>query len=171
MAIAVQVFGKTSVKHAYPGGTAALVVLGEATDMITPQQRVFFHNVPGDAHGGPQGPPIEVQYLGQMIVAQIQMSQWDSTEANKLTKRHLATEGTILDAEIGVLMLLTRSHRFTFVNTSHTLNVPCCIIREPQEHGRGTKWSEMNITFEGHRAPPTHPKAGILYNNDGTNPV
>ena len=172
MAEAIQIFGKTEISTATPSATGTVTELGTAIDMIEPEERVFLHNVPSDAHGGPQGPPVEVQWLGQMAIIPIRMSVWDSTQVDILRKGHHAALGVIADGEIGSLLFgdgtttYTGSHRLLLNNTGAPINFTNCIIREPISASRGTKFSECNIIFEAHRAPPGHSQAGKIWTSD-----
>jgi len=164
MAQAVQVSGLVTVKITVPGGS--IQTLGEQSDMTEIREQAFFHNVPGDRNGGPQGPPIEVQWLGSIAIIRCDLSSWDATVVDSLRKRAVnATLGTTIQTEVGKLMLDSNGIRLTLDCATRPLNFPCCIVREPIQYGKGTKFSTMAVEFEAHKKP-SGAKAGVLFDTD-----
>jgi len=164
MAQGIQVSGLVTVKVVVPNGSIA--TLGEQTDMTEVREQAFFHNVPGDRNGGPQGPPIEIQWLGAICVIRCDLSSWDSVVVDSLRKRAAnATLGTTIQTEVGKLMLKDNGIRLILDCANRPLNFPCCIVREPIQYGKGTKFSTMAIEFEAHKKPDGT-KAGVLFDTD-----
>lgn len=175
MAINVQKTGVITPKISAPpvAASSALTILGEATDMYDVQERAFYHNVPGDRNGGPQGPPIEVQDLGSIFVISFALSSFDPVEVDKIRQRARTTLGAIDQADIGNFLLLTGSFRICLdptpddaTATADVRNFWCCLARDPIGYNLGTKFQEMRFQFEAHKAPPTHVKAGIIQDTD-----
>ena len=149
--------------------SAALATLGHATDVIDTQERAFYHDVPGDRNGGPQGPPIEIQYLGGIYVINFRLSSYNATTIALLRKRSInATLGVVLQSEIGDFMLTTNGIRLLLMTEAagDVRNFWTCLVREPIQVGAGTKYSEWVFSFEAHRPPCGHAKAGILMDSD-----
>lgn len=186
----IQVAGKSNLYLGFPGNNyASLIQIGEQMDETSLTVNKFTHDVPGDSHGGPQGPPIEKQQLGMTVSGRFQLSKW-SQIAKRLIEKHAvnATEGKITDSEIGSLMLRDRSFRIVIAPSKPNLipfgeedagkdwffrNFPCCVVSDPVEYGQGTKFSVLSFSFEAHRVPVGHPyaianttNAGIVYNRD-----
>lgn len=164
----INVTGLTDIQVAVPY-TGALQKLGHATDMVEQEARGFFHDVPGDRNGGPQGPPIEVQFLGEIYIVNFAMSSFSRTVADVLEARAIKTSsGVIQQAAVGSLVLAGKSVRLLLHNLADTdtINFWCAFVRQPWRMGRGTKFSELVLSFECHRPPCGHPKAGIIWDRD-----
>jgi len=160
MALVVVKTGLVTLKAEFSAGT--IVDVGQAENMTEVREIPFWHNVPGDAHGGPEGPPIEIQFLGAIAKIRITMSKWDTTHVATIRKFAVATQGTILAAEVGTLMLANKTFRIILsaVSLPLPLNFPCVFPRDPVEYAVGTKYSAMMIEFEAHK----HPTTEVLYN-------
>ncbi len=160
--------GLIDIKIAVPF-SGSLTQLGRATDQIRQSRRTFYHDVPGDANGGHQGPPIETQFLGEIWSVSMSLSTWNPTAINLLqTMACMATQGVVTQAEIGALVMTAKSIRL-LLDTSDSGDVRnywCALVREPIQIEVGTKYSEWVVGFECHRPPCGHAKAGIIYDAD-----
>jgi hypothetical protein len=165
----INVTGKVTLKLQFVnGGSNELLTLGEAQDMHDIEERSFWHNVPGDRHGGPQGPPIEVQYLGSIAVVRVELSRWDTVVMDELRKRKVygTTLGTIVATDVGNAMLATRAFRLLLSTLTRPLNFPCVILRDAIPYGMGSKFTSVGLQFECHRMPATIASwaaEGVLY--------
>lgn len=172
MADAINLTGKVDVKLQFTAA-GTLSKLGETMDMTDIEERAFFHNVPGDRHGGPQGPPIEVQWLGSMCVVRMDLSRWDTVVFDELRKRkiHTGTLGTVALTDVGKLMLTANMFRLCLVSTTRPLNFPCVLLRDAIPFGMGTKFTSIGLQFECHRMPETVASwaaEGVLYDTNVT---
>lgn len=156
--------GVTEVKVDISG---SLVTLGYTLDMAEVRDQSFHHDVPGDQHGGPQGPPIDIQLLGRIAHVRVEMSKYDKTVEQTLRAR-LKNEGAgnagIMDtADIGTLMIQdAKTFRVVLSNANDPRNFPICLIREPIEVGAGTKFSTLILEFEAHRNQST----GVIWDTE-----
>lgn len=170
MTEAINVTGKVDLMVQFVSGENYLLKLGEAMDMHDIEERSFFHNVPGDRHGGPQGPPIEVQYLGSIVVIRAELSRWDPDVFDELRKRKAnATAGAVLLSEVGAPMLGGNYFRVLLSSVARPLNFPCVLLRDAIPYGMGSKFSSLGVQFECHRMPATvagWAAEGTLYNTD-----
>src|SRR5262245_42804925 len=173
MADYIQVPGKVDIKVASPPN-APLNKLGEAVDNIQVQERDFWYDVPGDRHGGREGPPIEQQWLGTVVIITMDLSRWDPTVADLVRNKAVrATAGTVALSEVGTLVLRDKSFRLVLdpiKDVAFRRNFVCAIASEPITYGEGTKWSQLSIQWTCHRAPDGHPYAGVVFNADVANP-
>jgi hypothetical protein len=184
MAEYIQVAGKSNLYIGFPSNSyATLVKIGEQIDETRLTVQKFLHDVPGDRHGGPQGPPIEKQQLGMMVRGQFSLSRWDPVVRRLIEAHNVnATEGKMTDAEIGSLLLRDRSFRICIAPSKPNpipfgeidagkdwfyRNFPCAIITDPIECGQGTKFSVLSFGFEAHRVPEGHPYALAFSSNVG----
>lgn len=165
MALAVQKTGLVSHYTKAPG-QQALTLTGYAMDQTRIREQPFWLDVPGDENGGPQGPPIDVQWLGETVQIQIEMSKWDATQVALLRKYVTATQGTILNYEVGTLMFANKSIELLCYAPQAPLPLyfPCCLLREPVEYGAGTKFASVQLFFTAYK----HPTSGVLYSQDTT---
>lgn len=190
MASYIQVAGKSSLLIGFPDDDyATLDVLGEQMDDTQISVQPIFHDVPGDAQGGPQGKPIEKQLLGYDVRGQFNLSKWDPAVVRQIRKFAMTADGKISDAEIGSLMLRDRSLRiYIYPSKSNPIpvgaqdagedyyawNFPCCLVTSPIETGQGTKFSACRFSFEAFRVPdghtlaPTDPTEGLIWDKDDT---
>lgn len=164
MAEQIQVAGKVTVKVDTTGG-GTTETLGECLDMAETTDQAFYHDVHGDSHGGPQGPPIDIQFLGRIIRVRCELSRYDQDVADKIRARlrsnGAALAGTVQTADIGALMIQdNKTMRVVLANTNNPLNFLTCIVREPIELPVGTKFSSLMFEFEAHRNQST----GVIYN-------
>ncbi len=167
MTDAINVTGRVEVKIQLAVGAGQLVKLGECLDMADVEDRAYWNPIAGDRHGGPQGPPIDIQYLGSIYVVRMELSRWDTTVWDALKKRKVqATAGTILLAEVGTLMLGSNAFRLLLHSTTRPLNFPAAVLRDSVQFGMGTKFTSLGLTFECHRCQDGTARDGILYNAD-----
>tara|TARA_R100000742_G_C4278390_1_gene101133 strand:+ start:1872 stop:2573 length:702 start_codon:yes stop_codon:yes gene_type:complete len=174
----VNVAGLVRVQIAYPLW-GSLYELGIATDSIEISERAFYHDVPGDRNGGPQGPPVEVQKLGEVHTISMRLSTWNKAEMQQLeewyhdedadadpaggadgenrneTLSPYGTRGTMAQWDVGEVLLARRGFRLCLETSdlNDTRNYWCCIMREPKTFAIGTKFTEQSLTFEAHRYP------------------
>lgn len=164
----VNVFGKCNIFLSVPGyNSGNMNKLGESMDMLPFEQNHFTKEVPGDANGGPDGPPIEVQWLGITYTIRLELSKYDPALALWMETRGVnATNGTILDSEIGKLMLANASSRLCIVSavSGTVVNFPTCLIREAISYSKGTKFETFSATIVAYRSQST----GIIKNAVGT---
>lgn len=160
--------GLVNIQVAFPSEAATLYHLGHATDQIDIQSRPYLIDVPGDRNGGPQGPPIEIQQIGQVYIISFVCSTVVLTTVNKLQSWWFATPGRVSQGEVGQFVMSTKYVRLLLQAPSSSTNFVCCVPREPIRFGIGTKYSEYAFQFEAHRAPCGHPNADVIWNTDTT---
>ena len=159
----VNVAGLVRVQIAYPAW-GAVHELGVTTDSINITERQYFHDVPGDRNGGPQGPPVEVQKLGEVHNIQLRMSTWNKAEMQQLEEWYhdenadgtsSPHRGSVKQWDVGEVVLAKRGIRLLLEteDLNDTRNYWCCIMREPKSFAIGTKFTEQSLTFEAHRYP------------------
>lgn len=162
MAIAVNVAGPALVKVG-TGAEGALESLGYTGRGADVQSQGFFVDVPGDQNGGEQGPPIDVQYLGEICRVRLELTKYDEAIALKIRSRLLAgTEGT--PGTAGTLMFgETKTVRVLLNTTNNPMNFPRAFIRNAWEMNKGTIYSRLVLEFEAHKDA-----VGVLYNSTTT---
>lgn len=162
MTVQVNVAGVNTVS-VDTGTSNALEALGVPLDTPSITDRSFELDVHGDAHGGPDGPPIDVQFLGRVIDVRIEFSTYDRAVLNKIYSRLNGGSGdetTVATADIGDLYFQeSRSFRVLINNANDPRNYLRCIFRNPIEVGVGTKFSRLVIDFTAYRNA-----SGVLYN-------
>tara|TARA_E500000331_G_scaffold334457_1_gene359655 strand:+ start:325 stop:825 length:501 start_codon:yes stop_codon:yes gene_type:complete len=157
MASDIQILGPATIKV---NGN----ILGYSADMVSVTLQAFHHDVPGDHHGGPQGPPIAVQYLGQIARIRLELSHWDIAEYRKVADRTNAAgnAGVRIDnGKVGQLVYDASSvadgnlgtYQVEILNASgNGYQFEHCICREAVEFNAGSKYSTLNCEFEAHRS-------------------
>lgn len=102
MAIAIHALGKCQIL-VNTGTSNALEVLGYSEDQVQIEERVFRHDVHSDELGGPEGPPINVQKLGEIHSVSFSLINFDLAVYKKVAaKVHGGTYGE--EVQSGTLM-------------------------------------------------------------------
>lgn len=167
MADQVNKAGRVEIKVQQSVGAGNLKKLGESIDMTDVEDRSFWHNVPGDRRGGPQGPPIEVQYLGSIYIVRMELSRWDPTVYDELITRNALTAlGAPALTDCGKLMLEDNAIRLLLHSTTRPMNFPCAILRDSVQFGMGTKYTGVALQFECHVCIDGTARDGTLYDSD-----
>ncbi len=160
MAMTVHTAGITTVKIKIASDSSLPLSLGQTRNYAEVTKEAFFLDVPGDANGGDDGPPIEIQYLGEICRVRVELTKYDNTVANLVRARlNGGTAGT--PGTAGSLMFAgTNIVRLVLDNANDPRNFNRAIPRMPIEIGRGTKYSTLICEFECHKD-----SAGLLYDN------
>lgn len=157
MATAIIVDGVAIVKTCTTGGT--LAELGRTRNGVTITENLFTGDVHGDDNGGDEGPPIDVQYFGEIHVVRCELTKYDETEANKV-RAGLAggTAGT--PGTSGSLYFQGAAYwRLLIHSTTRPRNYLGAIFKEPKEVNKGTKFSTLVVTSTCYKD-----STGVMYN-------
>ncbi len=152
MAITVNVDGVTKVNF----GAADLGYTRNGVDVTL---EGFFIDIPGDQNGGDDGPPIDVQYLGEIARVRAELTKYDTAVALTVYERYTAsaagvpviTPGNSLMRQDGQFKELILS------SAARTMTFSMAIPRSPIEVNKGTKFSTLVCEFE------CHSDAGTVY--------
>jgi len=148
--------------------TGSLQKLGESLDMIDIEERVYTHNVPGDRYGGPQGPPIEQQFLGEIHVVRMELSRWDPTVWDLVRKRGVrSAAGSHASGDVGKLLLQDRSIRLLLDCATRPVNYPCALVNSSLQYAKGTKFTSVSLQCECHVCQ-TGDQANVLWDRTTT---
>lgn len=146
MAVQVNVWGLTLVKFA--GNN-----IGYTRNGVDITKEGFFLDVAGDEFGGDDGPPIDVQYLGELVRVRCELTKFDPDNAKRIYRRKdtnalgefTNVPGSTLmnqDAQAAELVLNSNGvDHYTFKNA---------FPRAPIEINKGTKFSTLVCEFECH---------------------
>lgn len=157
MAAAVQVAGACLIQV---NAGAGIESLGYSVNGVDATAEAFWIDVPGDENGGEQGPPIEIQFLGEIARIRMELSKWDSSVFAKVEARlKSATAGT--PSTPGTLVFANSLDMRLLLNaTNFDRNFPRAIPRGAIEMNRGTRWARAVIEWECHKDA-----TGVLYNS------
>ena len=157
----VNVAGLALIRTAIGGG--ALADFGYTQNGVQITTEGHSINVPGDENGGDDGPPIEIQYLGETARVRLEMTKWDTVVGNQLAAR-LAGGAPGAPGMPGSLVFAGGKYFRLVIQTANldkSWNFPCAVLtRTPIEINVGTKFSRLVCEFECYK----HPLTGILYN-------
>lgn len=171
MATTVQLAGATKIRVAIPNvnlgnGTGNLADFGWTRNGATVTYEDYFLDVPGDQHGGDDGPPIEVQWLGSIARIRCEMTKWDFDIFEEIAARVASTTFGLSDISNtsanektpGQLMFTgAKTLRVLLLNANDIRNFPRCLVRSGIECNYATKYTSPIIEFEAHA--------------DGTSPI
>ena len=125
--------------------------------------------VPGDENGGDDGPPVEIQYLGQTARVRLELTKFDPNVSDLVLARlALGTLGTPITTGTPTGTLLFADQQFfrLVINSPiRPFNFPCAVLaKAPQELNVGTKFQRHIIEAECYK----HPTTGVLWNRSVT---
>lgn len=160
MSETVHVAGACAVKVDVLG--SGLAVLGYTVNGVNIDEREHVENVPGDEHGGDNGPPIDQVLLPPLHLIHLEMSKWDDAVLAQVARRIKATTSTAGVSTWPVLMrgsdaymrLLLLGPNFV---RNYTLARPTGDI---SINGIGLRSSRARLTFEAHVTTAT----GVMFN-------
>ena len=178
MAVEVQVPGRCNIRVSIDDG-ANYNSLGFTQDGVELTFEPFTLDVPGDEHGGTDGPPIDVQFLGMIVRIRLQLTSWDTAVWKTIeTRINDGVFGEVQQADIGALMF---SHKYQLsieplpsrdlTNAADfDFEFERVIFKSGHEVNVGTKFATLVIEAEGHRDPsdPSQAAAQIF---DQTKPA
>lgn len=157
MALSITVDGPALVKTG-TGSAFALEELGYSINGIMILEEAFMGDVPGDQNGGDLGPPIDVQYFGQIDRVRCEFSKWDVDVMDKISPRinganpgEITTPGSLYAAN-------SYGYRVLILPTNNPRNYLFGIPRTPIERNKGTRFTRMVVEFECHAV------SGVLWN-------
>ena len=166
MAAIIQVPGACLVRVG-TGGTGAsptLEDLGYTVNGADITHEVMMDDIPGDQNGGDSGPPIDIQYYGQIARVRLEMSKWDTTVLHKLVPRlHTAGAGALaaMNTQTVGTLVAGGAAAFRLVLIPATagagtgpmvgpINFSIAVPRGPMEVNKGSKWARLVLDFECH---------------------
>jgi len=156
MPAAVNVFGPAAISVDVGSGLTALGYTRQGAEI---RDQAFWIDVPGDQYGGDQGPPIDVQYLGEIARIRLELTKWDETVATNLRAR-LAGDTEGQPGTPGTLMFGgSKCSRLLINPTTGPWNFPRAFLRDVWEMNKGTKYSTLVLEYEAHKDAN-----GVLYN-------
>lgn len=150
MALTIQVDGKALIQIASPAN-GTLEDLGYTMNGVEITENLYVGDVSGDENGGEEGPPIDIQYFGQVDVIRMLFTKWDEAVLNKI--RAALAGGTA--GTPGVSGTLYFQGAVSFQLKINTANRPRIyrnvIFREPKEINKGTKHSRAMIVATAYK--------------------
>jgi hypothetical protein len=162
MAATIQVAGLASVK-VDSGVANAIELIGYTENGVEIQENQFTYDVHGDENGGDQGPPIDVQNLGQVDIIRMTFTKWDDAIMAKIrpaakggTAGTVPTPGALAIQGSGTFRLLIDAPNFD-------RNYTTVIFREAKEMNVGTKHSKAVIVAHGYKNA-----SGVVWNTTMT---
>lgn len=160
MASTVHVAGAAQIKLD-TGSSNALEELGYTINGAEIREEIFMENVPGDENGGDAGPPIDVQYFGEVHHVRLELSKWDASIAAKvLPVLYGGTAG--VTGTPGTLMAQgSKTYRLVINSSTEPRNYPRAFLRNQKETNKGTKFSRLVLDFECHASAAG---GGTVYN-------
>lgn len=152
--------GPALIRVAIPGvASGALQDLGYTEDGADVVRNPFWAEVKGDQNGGTEGPPIDIQWLGETATIRMVLTRFDITVATAVSCRVAnSTAGT--PAAAGTLMFEeNKSMRLLISTTNRPLNFPRALVRGTNEINKSVKFQRYILEWECHKDAN-----GVLFN-------
>jgi hypothetical protein len=158
MAATIQVAGLVTVK-ADTGSAHSLETLGYTENGVEIQENMFTYDVHGDENGGDQGPPIDVQNMGQVDIIRMTFTKWDDAVMAKI--RPTAYGGTAGTSPTAGALAIQGSGTFRLLidGVNFDRNYTTVIFREAKELNVGTKHSKAVVVAHGYKNA-----SGVIWN-------
>lgn len=121
----------------------------------------FFLDVPGDENGGDDGPPVDVQFMGETATIRLELTKYVPAIAEQLESRFSNGSGGTPGAA-GTLMFgesPSVSWRVLILTTNRVRNFLRAFPRNVIELNKGTRFSTLVVEFEAHKGA-----GGVLWN-------
>ena len=142
------------------GSASALETVGYTRNGAEVIREGYFLDVPGDQNGGDDGPPIEIQYLGEIARVRLELTKWDSAITAKFEQRLKGSVTVGTPATTGGLMFAGGfTYRLLIQTTLLIRNFTRAFPRAAFEINQGTKWAAFICEFECHKDG-----SGVLFN-------
>lgn len=158
MAATIIVDGLATIKIASPA-SGSLDTLGYTMNGAEITERVYPYNVYTDENGGDAGPPVDIQYMGEVHQIRLLLTKYDNAILNKI-RAGLAggTAGT--PGTAGTLYFQgTSAWRLLIHSVSDPRNYTRVVFTEPKEVNKGTKHSQALVIATAYKDG-----SGVLYN-------
>lgn len=130
------------------GASNAMELLGWTRGGLEIMERAFMPELKSDVSGGPEGPPQDFQYLGEMHTLTAELAQFNTAILAKLARRVNAgvasrTKGMLVGCSTGYFRVL-------FLSTNFVRNYTRVFITDPINWPTvGTPASFPRISFTG----------------------
>lgn len=158
MAMTIQVDLASLIRIASPAA-GSLEDLGYTMNGTEITEQVYTYPVMGDQNGGDAGPPIDVQYMGEIHIIRLLLTKYDEAVINKIraglaggTAGTPGTKGTLYFQQTSAWRLLVNT-------TNRPRNYTRVIFSEPKEINKGTKHSQALVVARAYEDA-----SGVLYN-------
>jgi len=164
----VNVTGLATVKVGPVNATSDNIEdLGYTRNGIELSFQGFFLDVPGDENGGDDGPPVDVQYMGEIATIRMELTKYNSTVAEKVSARVNGgsagvpvAAGTLMFGDNNVLANEVAWRLLIQVSSGvGNMNFLRAFPRNVIELNKGTRFSTLVAEFEAHKNA-----AGVLWN-------
>jgi|DEB0MinimDraft_6_1074348.scaffolds.fasta_scaffold26249_3 hypothetical protein len=150
------------------GTSNALEDLGYTADGVRLEERKFHGNVPTDLNGGPEGPPGDVQYFGELHIVQFTLTKFDDAILSKVapgvyggTYGTLPNSGTFMSSNAFRLLLYPDDYAS---GSNNPRNYPIAFPRGSISFNKGTKFRGVQMSWECHQNSST----GVIFNTTDT---
>lgn len=142
------------------GSANALETLGRSEVGVDVTEQCFAYEVHGDDQGGDVGPPIDIQYMGEVHQVRATLTKYDEAILNKVRPRlyggtagTAGTPGTLWFAD-------SKFYRLLLHSTNRPRNYLRAIWRDAFEVNKGTKHSKAVIVAHCYMN-----SSSVLYNS------
>lgn len=163
MASTVHVAGVAQIKLD-TGASNALEELGFTINGAEIREEIFMENVPGDENGGDAGPPIDVQYFGEIHHVRLELSKWDAAIAAKVLPVLYGGSAGVLGTAGTLMAGGSKTFRLLINAATEPRNYLKAFLRNQKETNKGTKFSRLVLDFECHANGSVYSGGGTLYN-------
>lgn len=150
MAVVINITGTAEI-WMDDGLGGAMDVLGYTRNGAEVTLDASYLDVPGDQNGGDEGPPIDVQYLGEIARVRLELTKYDVTNADLVRQRFGRAAAVVGTPASPGSLVFGGTFRLLIKSATAPYNFARAFPRAPIEVNRGTKFSTFICEFECHK--------------------
>jgi hypothetical protein len=160
MAEVIHVAGPVHIQFASPEDASSLQDLGFSLSGVEITEKIHFHEVHGDENGGDHGPPIDVQYMGEVHTIRMTLTKWDEDSMAQIRAGMAGGTQGVPGAAGSLYFAGNKAWRLVLNCPNGPRNYPRVIFQEPKHLNKGTKHSQALIVATAHKNG-----SGVLWNS------
>lgn len=158
MAVEIPVAGATPIR-VDTGTSSAMETLGYTRDGAEVTLIGYYLDVKSDDNGGENGPPTDIQYMGEEARCRLELTKVDLAVLTKVWSRLRGGTAGVPGAAGTLMIGGTKYLRVLLHSVTGPMNFPCAFFREPQSVNKGTKFSTNTMEMVAYK----HPVSGTLW--------
>jgi hypothetical protein len=144
MAPGIQVYGPAKI-------SIDAAELGYTRNGADVRSRGYFVDVPGDENGGEQGPPIDIQFMGEVANVRLELTKYDATVADTVLARLKGGAAGVPGAAGTLMFGGNKEFSLVITGATQTMTFARAILRGDWELNKGTRYSMLVLEFECHK--------------------
>ncbi len=142
--------GKATIRTGTANSDGELETVGYTRNGADLTTEGFWIDVPGDENGGDSGPPIEIQYIGEMARVRIELTKFDQSVIDRIMRKlNTITKTAGQIATPGTFVFLNNYHFRLVIDTpTEPRNFYVAVPRAPTQRNMGVRFTMKVLEFD-----------------------